>query len=306
MNTYILNSISPLPFYNSRLYQNHRKSYAFGHIYPLIIFHKFLMPFQFVVSKDFAYDSIELINLESGNMIPIKTELINNGLTRKEYDDYDIIYYPAFSESANRDIGIPSISSAGTGRYYIVFENHTFPSEPEIPPFNNPIDRGDDGNRFMNVAVSEIFTCVDNVREYIYLEYSNESDLVMPTGKVHFLDDTDTSASPMPMHCYLCSEIGKPEYVFEEEVIKRMGYSFVESALSKKIYKFSFIAPEFLCDALRIVKLCSHKTIFFNGITYNLTSFNMIPKWEEQGDLASVECEFETDTVISYLGGVKQ
>lgn len=299
MNTYILNSISPLPFYNSRRYQNHRKSYAFGHIYPLIMYREFLMPFQFVVSKDFAYDSIELINLESGNMIPIKTELIENGLTRKEYEGYDIIYYPAFSSTAKRDIGIPSISEKG--RYYITFENHTFPPEPEEPSL-----RGDINANFLHVAVSEIFTCVGNVREYIYLEYSNESDLVMPTGKVHFLDDTDASASPMPMRCYLCSEIGKPEYVFEEEVIKRMGYSFVESALSKKIYKFSFIAPEFLCDALRIVKLCSHKTIFFNGITYNLTSFNMIPKWEEQGDLASVECEFETDTVISYLGGVKQ
>ena len=29
----------------------------------------------------------------------------------------------------------------------------------------------------------------------------------------------------------------------------------------------------------------------------------MEPKWEDQGDLASVECEFETDTVIANIGG---
>ena len=29
----------------------------------------------------------------------------------------------------------------------------------------------------------------------------------------------------------------------------------------------------------------------------------MEPKWEDQGDLASVECEFETDTIIANIGG---
>ena len=29
----------------------------------------------------------------------------------------------------------------------------------------------------------------------------------------------------------------------------------------------------------------------------------MEPNWEDQGDLASVECEFETDTVIANIGG---
>ena len=29
----------------------------------------------------------------------------------------------------------------------------------------------------------------------------------------------------------------------------------------------------------------------------------MEPKWEDQGDLAAVECEFETDTVIANIGG---
>ena len=29
----------------------------------------------------------------------------------------------------------------------------------------------------------------------------------------------------------------------------------------------------------------------------------MEPDWEDQGDLASVECEFETDTVIANIGG---
>ena len=82
-----------------------------------------------------------------------------------------------------------------------------------------------------------------------------------------------------------------------------MGYTFIESQVSKKIYKFTFIAPEYLCDALRIVRLCENKQIINKSQVYDLTTFNMEPKWEDQGDLASVECEFETDTIIANIGG---
>ena len=34
-----------------------------------------------------------------------------------------------------------------------------------------------------------------------------------------------------------------------------------------------------------------------------MTTFNMEPDWQDQGDLAAVECEFETDTVIANIGG---
>lgn len=34
-----------------------------------------------------------------------------------------------------------------------------------------------------------------------------------------------------------------------------------------------------------------------------MTAFTIEPEWEDQGDLASVECEFETDTVIANAGG---
>ena len=63
------------------------------------------------------------------------------------------------------------------------------------------------------------------------------------------------------------------------------------------------MAPEYLCDALRIVRLCENKQITSKLQTYEPISFNMTPKWEDQGDLAAVECEFETDTIVANLGG---
>ena len=99
--------------------------------------------------------------------------------------------------------------------------------------------------------------------------------------------------------------IGKPEYSYEEEATSRNGYTFVESQVCKKIYKFTVLAPEYLCDALRIVRLCNEKIIRDRHKTFTALSFSMDVKWEDQGDLASIECEFETDTVIFNIGNTK-
>ena len=48
----------------------------------------------------------------------------------------------------------------------------------------------------------------------------------------------------------LKGEIGKPEYNFEEESTKRLGYVYVESQVSKKTYMFNTVVPEYICEAL--------------------------------------------------------
>jgi hypothetical protein len=143
---------------------------------------------------------------------------------------------------------------------------------------------------------SDIFTVTNRIDDYLLLEYSNSYNFELKNGIIDFSDN-------FKFKCYLPAQIGKPEYDFEEEATERMGYTFIESQVSKKLYRFTFLAPEYLCDALRIVRLCSVKQITSKGQVYDLTTFNMKPEWEEQGDLAAVECEFETDTVIANAGG---
>ena len=43
------NNLSPLPWYSDIKYQNARKSYAYGNVYPLFSQAGFILPFQFVV-----------------------------------------------------------------------------------------------------------------------------------------------------------------------------------------------------------------------------------------------------------------
>lgn len=261
--------ISPLPFYSSLAEQNHRRAYSFGAIYSLVTYRNMLMPFQ-VCLKGWAEINSVFLHSLSGTTIDITNYIPTHALQLKEYENLDIRIIQYF--------GLYPLSiDLSEGQYYI-----------EITLDN------EEGN--LQSIYSEVFTVTNNIDNCIQVEYSNSYNFELQNSIIDFSDN-------FIFKCYLCTQIGKPEYVFEEEVTERMGYSFIESQVSKKIYKFTFVAPEYLCDALRIVRLCENKQISSNRQVYDLTTFNMEPSWEEQGDLAAVECTFETDTVIANAGG---
>lgn len=258
------NNISPLPFYDNLALQNHRKDYAFGQIYPLITYKNMLLPFQVVLANGAAINWVRIYNFNTGVYKVITKSMKENGLVLKSYTDFKLLKYPGT---------LPIVDIKHEGLYYLA------------------ISIAD-----LGIIYSDIFTVTNRVDDYLLLAYSNSYNFELKSGIVDFSDN-------FIFKCYLNTQIGKPEYSFEEEATERMGYTFIESQVSKKIYKFTFIAPEYLCDALRIVRLCENKQITSKLQTYDLTMFSMEPDWEEQGDLASVECEFETDTVIANIGG---
>lgn len=258
------NNISPLPFYDNLALQNHRKDYAFGQVYPLITYKNMLLPFQVVLASGTAISWVRLYNFNTGKFIDITRSMKENGLVIKSYTNFKLLKYPGT---------LPIVEIKHEGLYYLA------------------ISISDLGTIY-----SDIFTVTNKVDDYLLLEYYNSYNFELKNGIVDFSDN-------FKFRCYLNTQIGKPEYDFEEEATERMGYTFIESQVSKKIYKFTFVAPEYLCDALRIVRLCENKQITSKLQTYDLTTFSMEPEWEDQGDLAAVECEFETDTVIANIGG---
>ena len=258
------NNISPLPFYDDISLQNHRKDYAFGQVYPLITYKNMLLPFQVVLLRGTGINFVRLINFNTGKAIDITASMKENGLVVKSYTDFKLLKYPGT---------LPIVEIKHEGLYYLYISIYG-----------------------LGTIYSDVFTVTNKIDDYLLIEYSNSYNFELKNGIVDFSDN-------FKFKCYLCAQIGKPEYDFEEEATDRMGYTFIESQVSKKIYKFVFLAPEYLCDALRIVRLCENKQITSKLQTYDLTTFSMEPEWEEQGDLASVECEFETDTVIANIGG---
>lgn len=265
--------ISPLKFYDSPAKQNHRKSYAHGHISPLIIkLHK-LPPFQFVIPLDlynlannlgavYLYDA-KTDNVVSDNLVQ---SFIESGFVISDFEGFKVAIY-------NGILPIHGIDQEGYYYLELISQNNIWK------------------------YYSEVF-CFTNVTEdCLELEYWNE------TG--NFAIKNGIIAFPNNFHFKLLlkTEIGKPEYNFEEESTKRLGYVYVESQVSKKTYKFNVVVPEYICDALRIVRLCDNKIIRCKDDEYEAITFEMEAEWQTQGDLASVTCEFETDNVIANIGG---
>lgn len=258
------NNISPLPFYDDISLQNHRKDYAFGNIYQLITYKNMLLPFQVVLAGGTAINWVRLYNFNIGAYTDITASIKENGLALKSYTDFKLLKYPGT---------LPIVEIKHEGLYYLA------------------ISISD-----LGIIYSDVFTVTNKIDDYLLLEYYNSYNFELKGGIVDFSDN-------FKFKCYLNTQVGKPEYDFEEEATERMGYTFIESQVSKKIYKFTFIAPEYLCDALRIVRLCENKRAISKKQTYDMTTFTMEPEWQDQGDLAAVECEFETDTVIANIGG---
>ena len=257
--------LSPLKFYDDLSKQNHRKSYAYGSIFPLIVKLGYLPPFQLVLPQNSSLDSAYIKNIDGQNVTgDIKVALIESGFSIISIKSYNVAMYS----------GILTIDSIlYEGQYYLEL------------------------NFSENISYySEVFCATNTISDCIEIEYWNSGNFYIKNGIITFSNN-------FHFKLLLKAEIGKPEYNFEEEATKRLGYNFIESQVSKKIYKFNAVVPEFICDAMRIIRLCSNKIIRSKSEEYEAMAFEMEVDWQTQGDLASVACEFETDNIIANIGG---
>lgn len=153
------------------------------------------------------------------------------------------------------------------------------------------------GDSGMERYYSEVMCFSTGLSDCLEIEYSNpETDFYLKGGRVSF-------DNGFCFRLLVRSQLGKPEYTYEEEATNRYGYTFIESQVSKKVYKFNAVLPEYMCDAMRLIRLCSKKSIRTNTDELSALTFGMSVEWQEQGDLASVDCEFDVDNVITCFGG---
>lgn len=259
------NNLSILPFYLDISRQNHRKDYAFGEVFPLFCPDRKILPFQIIREhRTNAISSVILKNLDGSIVANITTQMTGTGLKVNQYTSYgyDVIVYPGL---------LLLTTPTPEGPYYI-----------EIS----------DG---VQTWFSEIFTVVRYIDQYLKITYWDSESLVFDEGRVDFSDN-------FAFNLYLPTQVGRPDYEFEEQVEKRDGYQFVEKQISEKTYKFNFVAPEYLLDAMRIIRMMDNVEVVSKGETYDVDQFLMTPKWQEGGYLAGVEVEFQCATVIKKIG----
>ena len=264
------NDLSVLPFYSTRDHQNHKKSFAYGNIYPLYSPTGVIPPFQILQndSGGSTYMEIGLYDSNDNFIAWIDKQMIETGLDtiRFAFENYTVVAYPGNFSILDIDQK-PFLE----GQYYLRI-----------------VGVGND-------YISDVFTWVDSVDCMLQIKWWDIKDLYNVSGELVY-------AANFKNTIYLDTQLGKPDYKFEEEGEMRDGLFFPEKQLSKKIYKFNFIAPEYLCDALRVVRMSDVVQIKYKDTILNCDTIQFNPKWQTQGDLAAVEAEFETATVIKKIG----
>ena len=150
--------------------------------------------------------------------------------------------------------------------------------------------------------VSDVFTIVPtaHLNKYLKLEWWDDDDLITDDGAIVYVNGGGSNIYKNTL--YLPTDLAKPEYVFEEEGENRDGYFFPIKQISEKRYRFRFLAPEYILDVMRFIRMSDHIQITYKGQVYNADTFLMTPTWEGNGDLANVECEFDTNTVAKKIG----
>lgn len=261
------NNISVLPWYTSINEQNHRKSYAYGAIYPLFALADRLLPFQIMRNtRSNNVTSVVLYEKTGKQVANITTYMKETGLqiVRFQTLGYDVILYPSI---------LPMPLNQLDGIYYMTLS---------------------DG---VQTWYSEMFTVVQDVSGYLKIQWWDIENLVFDVGQIVYKNPDFKNT------LYLYTELGKPDYEFEEDGEERDGYFFPEKQISVKTFKCTILAPEFLCDVMRFIRMADYIHITDKyGREYDCDTFLITPKWQTQGDLASVEIEFKTNTVVKKIG----
>lgn len=261
------NNFSPLAFRKKESKATYEKWYAFGKNYAIPASANTLTPFQFteLIIPVFDPDTIEVeaVNEETG-------EATKTGV----YVSFDVM----------PEHGGVLYVSPGKNSFREALPQGTYRARFSI---------GDE------VYISTPFCVIPGIEtssKYLLIEYWNDEKIAYPDGFI-----TTGANNDFRYQMYVPATICKPKYEFEEELTKRAGYKFLELQTSTKVYAFTFVAPEFICDAMRLIRLSDYIRISHDGEYYNALNFEFDVDWQEQLYLAAVDCQFETDSIIQKL-----
>ena len=257
---------SPLPVYNSIDKQFHRRDFSDGFVYPIYATTQSLLPFQFTRDKrSDDFNSVVLVSLTTGEQIDITEQALQiSVILDTTGTDYDVVMFRGLSPLG---ITLPE------GRHYLKLS---------------------DG---VETWYTEVMTLVQDTSDFLEVVYYDRANIGFSDVHISFRDS-------FKFVVWLPADLARPDYVTEEEVTKREGRVFTERQIAEKVFRFTSYAPEFLCDALRIMQLCDFVQLRFNGNTYDAEHVNLTMDWGDSPVFAVVEGEFNCGVLIKKIPNV--
>lgn len=255
-----------LAFYDSVSKQSHRLHYAYNNVFSLLSPTTRLLPFQLIVEKTFPNISTVLLKNIQDSTVKDLTTYFNAEALRKTFTDYDVYIFPGVNYLS------PELAE---GLYYLEIQANT------------------------EKLYSEVFNCVKTIQaaEIVNISYWDNSDFIFQhiPGRIVYSDNYRSKI-------YLPTKLAKPDYKIEEVVEDRDGFKFVEKQIQKKLYRFSFLATEYLCDVVSMIGMHDNIVITYNGKIYYVYDILFTPEWTNDGFVANVDSEFTTDAIVKKIG----
>lgn len=154
-----------------------------------------------------------------------------------------------------------------------------------------------------NEFFSEVFSPCANLDDLIKIEWWRDIDLINGSGIGRIVYSTGYINT-----MYLDGDIGKPKHEYDIDMTVRDGYKFKQKIVSVKQFSLkNILVPEFVVDVLSRLPHHEYVTILNTNITYRTIDVNVPePDWEDDGDLAQLPIEFETDNIISSGSSIAQ
>lgn len=93
-------------------------------------------------------------------------------------------------------------------------------------------------------------------------------------------------------------QLSKPEYSRDEEGTERDGLFFPDKRVLKKSFRFSFLAPEYVLDAIRFAEIADFVEVSQGDKVYAVDNLQFEISWVNSGSTAKVVCTFTTASII--------
>ena len=280
-----MNNLSCIPFYTKKEYQDFRLWYAYGEKYPHYVPSDFLIPFSFVV----PYHAAQPNNIE--------VEFYRACCSEEQYQSYNNDF------SAIMDTNGLVVKNDDTREISVLtyFARKVEPLDLEEGMYYMKITLVYGQTR--NTYYSDVFFVKDanKLEKYVCIKWRNEENLEYDGGFIPYGESE--GGEPFTNRLYLDTTIAMPEYKFTEDGEERNGRFFPIKQISEKVYKMSFVAPEYLCDVMRLIRMADYIELYDGlGRTLIVEQFEMDVKWSQGGHYAEVTCSIQTDSVIKKIG----
>ena len=295
-----MNNLSCIPFYTKKEHQDFRLWYSYGEKYPHYVPSDFLIPFSFVV----PYHATQPDNIEVECYRACCSEEKYLGTQGADNNGFSIDFAKYTTDfSAIMDTDGLTIKKDETRRISVLtyFAREEEPLELE------------EGMYYMKITLvygatkdtfySDVFFVKDRskLEKMVCVKWWNEENLEYDGGFIPYGEQE--GRQPFINSLYLDTTIAMPEYKFTEDGEERNGRFFPIKQISEKVYKMSFIAPEYLCDVMRLIRMADYIELYDGlGRTIIVEQFEMDVKWSQGGHYAEVTCSIQTDSVIKKIG----